>query len=130
MYKVQWCLLEILANTKSCRKIHVYPRLLAAIFRYVKKSVLKSWNGYQFCAKPPTASPFYRKAKRCFWYRRTFFFSCRRARLLEVLQEINFHFSIVSKCSQVAAHECEDINVEVSVIINKLSLSKYLKSAI
>ena len=95
MYKVQWCLLETLANTKSFRKIHVYPRHSAAIFRYMKKSVLKSWNGYQFCAKPPTALPFYRKAKRCVWYRRTFFFFCRRARLLELLHKIDFRFRIL-----------------------------------
>ena len=44
MYKVQWYMLKPLANTKSCRKIHVCARHSAAIFRNVKKSALKCWK--------------------------------------------------------------------------------------
>ena len=53
------------------------------------------WNGNWFPAKPPTASPFYRKRKRCAYTRSIFLLFCRRARLLEVLHKIDIRFRIL-----------------------------------
>ena len=53
------------------------------------------WNGNWFPAKAPTASPFYRKGKRCAYVRSIFLLFCRRARLLEVLHKIDIRFRIL-----------------------------------
>ena len=97
-------MLEPLAITLSYKNMHVYTRHLRGIFRNVKKTVLKAQFYIAFPAKPPIASHFYRKQKKCALPRRIFFVFCRSARLLEVLQEtryriglFNFFFCILLK---------------------------------
>ena len=48
-----------------------------------------------FPAKAPIASDIYRKRKRCAWSRRIFFFFCRSARLLELLQETRYRIGLL-----------------------------------
>ena len=82
--------------TLSYKNMHVYTRHLRGIFRNVKKTVLKAQFYIAFPAKAPIASHIYRKRKKCAWSRRIFFFFCRSARLLEVLQETRFTSGVLN----------------------------------
>ena len=58
----------------------------------------KNWKAQfyiVFPAKPPIASHFYRKQKRCALARRIFFVFCRSARLLELLQETRYRIGLL-----------------------------------
>ena len=83
--------------TLSYENMHVYRSYLRGVFRNVKKTVLKAQFYIAFPAKAPIALHMYRKRKKCAWSRRIFFFFCRSARLLELLQETRFTSGVLKK---------------------------------